>query len=802
MAHTATTEHHILELCAQHDSVITNTFFQHRATQIYTWYKWNDINVSSQIDFILARSRTRSKITDSKAIPNACMDTDHRPIITTFSSQKKKRPTKKKERRPERINVYKLQETEVQEEIKSILSEKLDPIDPLPLNVEEAWNTFKEALLVTVKQACGSKKMGGRNRKATAWWNEEVKEAIKEKKKLFKKWVSSKKEEDYIKYRLARRQSKRVVKASKEQSWAQYGQKLSDMCNTSPREFFKSVKSMRARDDPFNPTTVLNDANGDTLHNEEEIVKRWEEYFEGLLNPSGTQEIRSKFTPSYSDHQEPTILEMEVRRAIKMSPKGKAAGDDGITTEAILACDETGVKWLTTIFQKAWEERKVPEDWQKALVVPIWKKKGSKKDCSTYRGISLLSHVGKMYAKILEQRVRAKVEYQLSNAQFGFRKGKGCTDAIFALRQLSEKAIEYNQPIHLVFIDQEKAFDRVNRDKLWKVLEQYDIKGQLLDNIRAIYSNSKSAVRTTSGTSDWFPVTSGVRQGCVLSPLLFVIYMDHITKEADPDEEALNELLFADDQVVINNDATKLQQHIDKINDSCKTHDMKISISKTEVMTISRRPETPDVSINGSGLKKTHEFKYLGSIFSEDGRLDREIETRCQNANNVSYQLAPLLRHPNIEMSIKAKIINAIFLPTLTYQCQTWTLTKALERKLVTCEMRCLRRAANKTRRDMIRNEVIRDTVGTTPVLQHIDRQRTKWFGHLTRMPPEQPALRAYTTRCSGWKARGRPRRRWSDSVADTLRPHNISLIQATRLATDRRLYLPATPTGISGRKK
>ena len=67
-------------------------------------------------------------------------------------------------------------------------------------------------------------------------------------------------------------------------------------------------------------------------------------------------------------------------------------------------CGETGIQWLTTIFQKAWEERRVPEDWQKAIVVPIWKKKGSKKDCSSYRGISLLSHVGKMYAKILEQK--------------------------------------------------------------------------------------------------------------------------------------------------------------------------------------------------------------------------------------------------------------------------------------------------------------------------------------------------------------------------------------------------------------
>ena len=140
-----------------------------------------------------------------------------------------------------------------------------------------------------------------------------------------------------------------------------------------------------------------------------------------------------------------------------------------------------------------------------------------------------------------------------------------------------------------MFVDQEKAFDRVNRDKLWKVLEQYGVIGQLIDNIRAIYANSRSAVRTASGKSDWFPVTSGVRQGCNLSPLLFVIYMDQITKEANPDPEALNELMFAE-----------LQEHTDKLNERWETYGTKISTSKTEVMTVSKRPDKLEININAT----------------------------------------------------------------------------------------------------------------------------------------------------------------------------------------------------------
>ena len=125
---------------------------------------------------------------------------------------------------------------------------------------------------------------------------------------------------------------------------------------------------------------------------------------------------------------------------------------------------------------------------------------------------------------------------------------------------------------------------------------------------------------------------------------------------------------------------------------------MRISVSKTENMSVFRKPELLEINIGWNILKQTREFKYLGSMFSEDRRLDREIETHCQKSNAVFYQLAPLLRHKNIPVSIKAKLISAIFLPTLTYQCQTWALTKPLQQKLVTCEMRCLQMANGEMR--------------------------------------------------------------------------------------------------------
>ena len=221
----------------------------------------------------------------------------------------------------------------------------------------------------------------------------------------------------------------------------------------------------------------------------------------------------------------------------------------------------------------------------------------------------------------------------------------------------------------------------MNWDKLWQTLALYNIQGQLLDRSLAIYANSMSAVRTSEGLTDWFDITSGVRQGFVLSPLLFITYMDRITKEANIEQEALNELLFADDQSQTHESKERYKKHTSSLNSTCEEYDLKISVNKTETMKVSRTPGNLNIKINDTNLKQVKELKYLGSIFTEDGRLNRKIENRTQKANNVSYQLAKLLKHSDIPMETKRKIINSIFVQTLTYQCQTWTMTKPLERK-------------------------------------------------------------------------------------------------------------------------
>ena len=217
-------------------------------------------------------------------------------------------------------------------------------------------------------------------------------------------------------------------------------------------------------------------------------------------------------------------------------------------------------------------------------------------------------------------------------------------EVIFTFSQKCKKVYEYQQQLQLIFIDQEKDFNHVNRNKLWEVLVAYSINSQLLDSIMAIYACSESILRTPSGLTNWFKITSGVQQGCILLPLLFMIYRDKITKASNPEPENLNRLLLADDQCVVNNDMVKLQDYVECLSSCCENYDMRINTTKTNVMSAGYTTSNLSISIGRKCLYQIAEYKHLGSIFSENGKMNREIKARILRANALIYQLLPLLQ--------------------------------------------------------------------------------------------------------------------------------------------------------------
>ena len=266
-----------------------------------------------------------------------------------------------------------------------------------------------------------------------------------------------------------------------------------------------------------------------------QIKQRWGGYFEGLLNANEDTRDNNFSVQDILEH-EPEILRSEVEESLQSAKTGKAPGIGGISIEKIKASGEAGVELMWRVCRAVWKDGIAPLEWRQSIIIPIWKRKGGRRECSQYRCISLLSQPSKVFAKILEKRIIYIVEPQLSENQFGFRKNKGCSEAIFILRQLQEKHIEWNKPLYMAFIDQEKAFDRVVRAELWKCLAERAIFGELL---RAVHICSQAAVRTREGETDWFEVKCGLRKGCVLSPLLFIIFMDNTMKRENQEENSI-----------------------------------------------------------------------------------------------------------------------------------------------------------------------------------------------------------------------------------------------------------------------
>ena len=178
---------------------------------------------------------------------------------------------------------------------------------------------------------------------------------------------------------------------------------------------------------------------------------------------------------------------------------------------------------LYSICQQTWKTQKWPQDWKKSVFIPI-ANKGNAKECLNYRTIALIPHARKVMLKILQVRLQQYVNRELPDVQARFRKGRGTRDQIVNICWITKKVKEFQKNICFCLIDYAKAFDCVDHNKLWKILQEMGIPDYLTCLLRNLYAGLEATVRTGHGTTDWFQIGKGVRQGCILSPFLFNLY--------------------------------------------------------------------------------------------------------------------------------------------------------------------------------------------------------------------------------------------------------------------------------------
>ena len=195
---------------------------------------------------------------------------------------------------------------------------------------------------------------------------------------------------------------------------------------------------------------------GELLTGKEEVQSKWREHFSELFQNEGRDCAGEKHGDVMYNEKDDRILMEETRRAIGKLKTSLAGGVCGVRGELLKAGGEVTVRWLTAIFNVVWRTGVTPIDWRRAIIIPIHKK-GSKRVCKNYRGISLLSVPGKLFGKILNNRMRIRTEGKLVEEQVGFRPGRGCTENVSVICQLGEKMIERGKKLYAAFLDLEKA---------------------------------------------------------------------------------------------------------------------------------------------------------------------------------------------------------------------------------------------------------------------------------------------------------------------------------------------------------
>ncbi|VDO94808.1 unnamed protein product, partial [Heligmosomoides polygyrus] len=323
----------------------------------------------------------------------------------------------------------------------------------------------------------------------------------------------------------------------------------------------------------------INDENGHLLTDRKKALKRWRDYFEEISTVEFPHPAIPSTAPTHGPVQKITVEEIEA--ALKKMRPGKATGPDDVAADLWKSKYWYPAEWLAKFFNQVVAEKKVPECWRQSTTIPIWKKKGSPADCSNYRPIRLLSHSMKIFERIVDGRIRDIV--QLSSNQCGFVAGCGTVDAIHAARLLIEKHREKQRPVHIAFLDLEKAFDRVPREVIWYALRQHNVPEELIEWVRMLYSCPKSRVQAAAGTSMEFPISVGVHQGSALSPLLFVVVMDAITR--DLQKPVPWTLLYADDVMLASEDKCELEREVQAWCGRLERFGLKLNVKKTEYLT-------------------------------------------------------------------------------------------------------------------------------------------------------------------------------------------------------------------------
>ncbi|KAK3536298.1 hypothetical protein QTP86_001402, partial [Hemibagrus guttatus] len=733
----------VVDFAKRMDMGVVNTYFQKREEHRVTYKSGGR---STQVDYILCRRGNLKEISDCKVVVGESVARQHRMVVcrmTLMVCKKKRSEIEKK------TKWWKLKKEECCEEFRQKLRQALGGQVVLP----DDWETTAEVIRETGRKVLGVSSGRRKEDKETWWWNEEVQDSIQRKRLAKKKWDMDRTEENRQEYKELQSRVKREVSKAKQKAYDELYTRLDT--REGEKDLYRLARQRDRDGKDVQQVRVIKDRDGRVLTSEESVQRRWKEYFEELMNEENEREKRVEGVNSVEQKVD-KIRKDEVRKALKRMKSGKAVGPDDIPVEVWKCLGEAAVEFLASLFNRVLESERMPEEWRRSVLVPIFKNKGDVQSCSNYRGIKLMSHTMKVWERVVEARLRKVVE--ICEQQYGFMPRKSTTDAIFALRILMEKYRDGQRELHCVFVDLEKAYDRVPREELWYCMRKSGVAEKYVRVVQDMYERSRTVVRCAVGQTEEFNVEVGLHQGSALSPFLFAIVMDQLSEEVR--QESPWTMMFADDIVICSESREQVEENLERWRFALERRGMKVSRSKTEYMCVNEREGSGTVKLQGEEVKKVQEFKYLGSTVQSNGECGKEVKKRVQAGWNGWRKVSGVLCDQKISARIKGKVYRTVVRPAMLYGLETVSLRKRQESELEVAELKMLRFSLGVTRLDRIRNEYIRGTAHVGRLGDKVREARLRWFGHVQRRESEYIGRRMLDMKLPGRRQRGRPKRR------------------------------------------
>ena len=580
---------------------------------------------SSVIDYVIVSEEMRNRI--GKFCIGERVDSDHLPLECVMEEELEEGQEEDKGEQRGDIREEEIERILWDEESRKMYEERTEELSHLedekdwdPATVEGKWETIKRI----INGAMVRRKIKRRKKRELGhkdWWDRNCSRKKRRLKRMFRRWKEGRVEKD--KFIEEKKKFRELIEKKRKDK---------------RKEEEKELRGLKKEADIWR---YINRTRSKRENMENKIEKEvWRQHFMDLLEGREEEDDAEGGQQREEMDHEDMLGEEEILMAVGKMKLKKAAGVDGIPMEAWRYAGEGLWKKLVDLLRLIWKCGTLPRDWRKSIVVPLYKR-GDKESVGNYRGISLLCSAYKIYAEIIRKRMEKEVEERnmVPDSQAGFRKGRSTIDNIFVLNHLIQKAKRKDRSgdrVYMLFADLKAAFDKVDRGRLWESMRRKGMTEHLIRRMERIYEETEVTVRTQQGCTISFKTTKGVRQGCVLSPLLFNLYIADIDKIMEDrniggvkiGKIRIWNLAYADDVVLVANNSEAMQDMMSVFRRFLRDIKLELSADKTKMMVINRkrREKRDEWKWGGKEIEEVQEFKYLGFVLGNKGNYKEHMK--------------------------------------------------------------------------------------------------------------------------------------------------------------------------------